>query len=954
MKGIKTTSKIKTAIVSLALAFALALGLSAGALPSAAARAETSDSGAISREHKEYSLQSVVGGAGETNLGTGVTRYFANGYINLTTTGGGVAGAHSFKISLESADFGEFKTIWINSKALSGNWGDVRMLVKFFDETDKEISWNAKKAEPNVAGNSNMSISYMYQSYGKGANTYAEYFRDNSYIKVKTGVDNWYGLKFQSEKGTFENIMGDSTATADLSRVSYVTLGFDSYETDVALDIGAIYGETFDGDWVRVFTPFKAELSDSATLTKPNQVYYAKSGEFATSATTSVTLHGGKYTITDQNDWRWVENITTNMPSDISEYNGISFKAYNPDENAKNFEWYFAKGGATWSNNAGGTSATFIPETGDTFKGDGRNIPAGFKGTVIMPLSTFKNKFGNGDTTFDVKSGVPTNFGAIIDQHSAYVGTVEISDLKLINDAETSFNEYRYVEDALGDTKYVNILRTEYDGDTFKPEILIEGQSVNGVSTEKEWNEYNALISDITTEEEYNKKYTLESSERHADSGTEWLLNYGDVRTSLRMKTTYKRVEYTIALDENGGGNVDDLTAVWGASVTLPTPVRAGYTFGGWFDKDDAEFENAVTITEMPVANRELKAKWTANADTEYTVKHILQNLDGTYPDTAEATETKTGTTDTDTAAAAKTFEGFTAPQEITQVNIEGDGSAAVEIKYTRNSYTVTFKSGEDVLSTSQVKFGASVTLPETDPTAPEHMEFKGWFAGESKIDGEYTMPANDVTATAKFEKIATTYTVKHILENLDGETFTEVTADEENKSANAGDETEAEAKTYEGFTAKTITQATVADDGSTVITVQYTRNSYNVTFKSGENVLSTSQVKFGANVTLPETDPTAPEGKEFKGWYAGESKIDAAYTMPASDVVVTAEFIDKMPENPDNTGDGDNTGDNTGVTDNTGDETKGNVGCGCGGKEFAGTLALLAIALSFVVIKKH
>ena len=968
----KTTSKIKTAIVSFALALCVALGITAIALPKAATLAQTAGGGAI-REYKEYSLQTTPSGTVNVNKGLGIDRHFFNGYIGLETTGGGTGGAHSLKISLEQADFSEFKTVWINGIAISCYWGetaasDVRALIKFFDENGTEVSWNAKKAEPTVDNNADMSVSYMYQSYGKGSNKYDEFFRDNSYIKIEKGVDNWYGLKFQSAKGTFENIMSDSTANADLSKISYVTIGFDSYEKDVAVDIGEIYGETFGGEWVRIFNPVKAEMSDSAELNKPNQVYYSKSGAFAETAVTNASVYGAKYTITNQNDWRWVSNLITGFPSDVSEYNAISFKADNTaDSNRKSFEFYFSQNSITWSNSMG-TGAIFIPETGDKFIGDGRYIPAGFKGEIILPLSTFRNKFGT-TGQLDIKN-LPTNFGAIVEQHESYVGTVYLNDFKLINNAEVEYREYRYVENALGDLKYANVSRTQYDGDAFKPEILTEGGSVNGSSTSSEWEEYNSLIAGITTEEEFNKKYTLESSERHSDSGIDWIANYGEIRTSYRVRTEYRRVKYTVTFDENTGGDVDDITLAWGAKVTLPVPVKAGYTFGGWFEESDAEFSAAVTLTEMPVENKTLKAKWTANTDTAYTVKHVYQGTDGEYPTTGE-TETLTGTTDTAAAVTLKNKTGFNAGT-FAAADINGDGSTVIEVRYERVKTNVTFVDTNldgtlksDPTTREDVFFEAEVELPD-EPTAPENYEFVGWFLGlveaETVTFGDSFdgfAAAENLTVYAKYAKIQTTYKVIHRLENLDGSGFDEVTADAETKNIEAGETTAASAKTYEGFTAGDVVNVTAAGAGSTVITIDYTRNSYMLTFKSGDDALSSATVKFGASVTFPD-DPTAPENHTFAGWKKDETAVDAnTFTMPAGDVTITASFTENTvtdPADPDEPNGGNTGGEDSEGGDGANDDSvNSGSGCSCGGgAEFMSLIGIFAAALGLLVTKKH
>lgn len=73
----------------------------------------------------------------------------------------------------------------------------------------------------------------------------------------------------------------------------------------------------------------------------------------------------------------------------------------------------------------------------------------------------------------------------------------------------------------------------------------------------------------------------------------------------------------TITLEENGGSKVEDITKREGSLIgTLPTPVRDGYTFGGWYI-DNGTFQMQLTSNKVPVGGATLYAKWTAN---EYTV----------------------------------------------------------------------------------------------------------------------------------------------------------------------------------------------------------------------------------------------------------------------------------------------------------------------------------------------
>lgn len=61
-----------------------------------------------------------------------------------------------------------------------------------------------------------------------------------------------------------------------------------------------------------------------------------------------------------------------------------------------------------------------------------------------------------------------------------------------------------------------------------------------------------------------------------------------------------------IVFDENGGSEVSDISLPSGSAVTLPTPVRNGYVFAGWYTQDKTEYETS----SMPASGIALKAGW--------------------------------------------------------------------------------------------------------------------------------------------------------------------------------------------------------------------------------------------------------------------------------------------------------------------------------------------------------
>ena len=328
-------------------------------------------------------------------------------------------------------------------------------------------------------------------------------------------------------------------------------------------------------------------------------------------------------------------------------------------------------------------------------------------------------------------------------------------------------------------------------------------------------------------------------------------------------------------------------TVKYGAPVAVAAAATApGYTFSGWSQKEDFT---------MPAENVTITGSFTANSNTEYTVRHHFQNiLDDAYDaDTAMLSETLSGTTDTLTAAAAKTVAGFTA-QSFQQKNIAGDGSTVVDIYYNRNSYGVSYRylntpAGASALPAgASYRFGAAVTVAEA-ATAPGYT-FSGWSTGD------FTMPAQDVEITGSFTANGdTAYTVEHYQQNLAGDGYDLVETDTEHLKGETDTTATANPKTYTGFTFDesvegTVASGNIAGDGSLVLKLYYTRNSYEVSYAYTGTVPADASalpekaaVKYGASVTVAEA--ATAKGHTFSGWSTGD------FTMPAQDVEITGSF---------------------------------------------------------------
>ena len=140
------------------------------------------------------------------------------------------------------------------------------------------------------------------------------------------------------------------------------------------------------------------------------------------------------------------------------------------------------------------------------------------------------------------------------------------------------------------------------------------------------------------------------------------------------------------------------------------------------------------------------------------------------------------------------------------------------------------------------------------DPGVPQKAgySFTGWkdetgasFAFGSELTA-------DKTLTAQWQANQNTqYTVIHWWENADDDEYS--FKESEEKTGTTGKQTAATPKSYEGFTAQTITQTSIAADGSTIVSVYYKRNVYDVKFyrtKDEEYTDLRITAKYGKNIS--------------------------------------------------------------------------------------------------------
>ena len=300
---------------------------------------------------------------------------------------------------------------------------------------------------------------------------------------------------------------------------------------------------------------------------------------------------------------------------------------------------------------------------------------------------------------------------------------------------------------------------------------------------------------------------------------------------SIYVITGEKKVELTTFNFVAEGNTVSTQIVKTGDTLITPTaPDIAGKAFVEW-QENGSKFDGFGVQTITKTETRTITAKY---EDALYV---YFYNPEGTQimrtEKVADHNSHDYSHVSYDVDATHK-LVGWAANQngtdDITKNIAVPEGSISVNVyAIIKEGYWVTFDSDGGSAIDSQFVFDKISLNDQTTPTKPGYT-FVGWYNGTEKVENDATI-SSPMTLTAHWIPKQVSYTVIHWWENADdnGYSFHE----SENKTGLTGTEANAKAKSYEGFTAQPVTKKTIKGDGSTIVSVYYKRNVYEVKFYS-------------------------------------------------------------------------------------------------------------------------
>ena len=350
----------------------------------------------------------------------------------------------------------------------------------------------------------------------------------------------------------------------------------------------------------------------------------------------------------------------------------------------------------------------------------------------------------------------------------------------------------------------------------------------------------------------------------------------------VKLHALFTDIEYTVIF-KGPEGNLLDWTVTYEDAIDAITEADAaveGYTFTGVWNYNGAAVTFPTTVKALTGDDDKAATEFVFEGVYNINVYHIVF-----YKSEADKAngivlheQDYEFNTDISNAVADPTMEGHTFlgwdhEPAIVESNDEFIGQWDI------NTYTVTWKVGDDFTTTTMVKYGEALVAPEYTPAAGYDFEW---------VDVPATMPANDalvISGKLTAKTYTVTWKVNGEIVGTTTETFGEAIADYA-YTAPTG-------YTFSGWTDK---PETMPADDALVINGTNIANKYTVKFVDADGAeISSGEFEFGSDITAPTI--TVPDGMTLVGWVDGDGE---AFTgkVPAKNVTYKPNIVsnDNVP----------------------------------------------------------
>ena len=455
-----------------------------------------------------------------------------------------------------------------------------------------------------------------------------------------------------------------------------------------------------------------------------------------------------------------------------------------------------------------------------------------------------------------------------------------------------------------GDVIYVSLYKYSSSGSTGTGTFYVSGAAYPTSTATASCSTVTSYVYDasstVSTTVTFGASHTLPTLTRTGYSFLGWYngetkVESGDwsIASNVTLTPRWQAGGNTITLDVNGGTvSTSSVAVTYNQEYTLPTPTRAGYTFGGWY--------NGTTKVESGI--------WAGLSDITLTASWTVNNYTITFDDVVELDTTATITYNYNYSESTSSTVTLTNGETLTYPTVPTRSGYAFAGWYTNSSCTTQYDfSGtitEDItLYAKWVSMVSSSSASSRDyvdiknhntsssaksytVTSASSSSKPNYYYFTCYKSGSYTFSANrtsgDYYITVYNATQGTTIMSKY---NLYGS----YSSNSATFSANAGDVIYVSLYNYSSgsSSAGTFYVSGAAYPTSTA-TASLPESVPESGIKYENNSTYIDNVDYGTNYTLPT--PTR-SGYTFGGWYNGTTKVESGTWNIASDVTLTAKW---------------------------------------------------------------
>ena len=335
--------------------------------------------------------------------------------------------------------------------------------------------------------------------------------------------------------------------------------------------------------------------------------------------------------------------------------------------------------------------------------------------------------------------------------------------------------------------------------------------------------------------------YTIESNEitlsnasktgytfggwKNASGATITKINKGSTG-DITLTATWTAITYKITYAGVDGATNPNTATTYTVNdeITLSNATKAGFNFGGW---KNAKGEAVTKIAKGTTGDITLTATWIELSKPTCTVTFTIDG-ESTTQTVEENSKAATPTAPTKTGY---TFAGWYNGDKKFDFDTPITANITLTANWTADTYKITY-AGID--GATNPNTATTYTIESNEITLSNATKTGYTFGGWKNAKGEVVTKiakgtTGDITLTATWTPATNTaYKVLHYKQNAENDEYT--LADTDNLTGTTAAQTSAEAKTYEHFTAGTVTQAEIAADGSTEVKIYYTRETITFT----------------------------------------------------------------------------------------------------------------------------